>query len=95
MPLAGTGNMRYNGGMGEIMTNKQAFNILAAKMDEREKPLEIIRELKAAGVAIPEKYKHLEVMAGRKHWRRDPKIVETVKKAARKAAKNERAGKQG
>ena len=75
------------------MTNKQAFAILAEKMDEREKPLEIIREMKAAGVDIPKKYKHLETMAERKHWRRDPKNIDVVKKAARKAAQKERAGK--
>lgn len=75
------------------MTNKQSFKILADKMDERERPLEIIRELKAAGIQIPEKFKHLESMAERKHWRRDPKIIETVKKAARKAAQNERRKK--
>lgn len=68
------------------MTNKQAFKILAAKMDERDAEMQKIRDhFLATGEKLPGY--EIGFAEGWKSWRQMPKIVKKIKMAARKASK--------
>jgi len=72
------------------MTTKKAFQIMAEKMDARQRAIDEVRRLHERGETIPEPYQHMLAFIDEKPWRKDPKIVRRVKRAARAAARNEK-----
>lgn len=72
------------------MNNKyrEAFEKLAAKMDDREETINLALKLKNKHGYLPDQYKHLERFFNETPWRKDKTIVRKIKKAARQMAKN-------
>ena len=70
------------------MTYKQAFDELAAKMDAREKTINLAIEHKNHYGYLPDKFKYLEKFFDEKPWREDKAVLNTIKRAAKAAAKN-------
>jgi len=67
---------------------KEAFNTLAAKMDDREKTIKLAIELKNHYGYLPDKFKYLEKFFNEKPWRKDKMVLNAIKRAAKAAAKN-------
>ena len=76
---------------------QEAFAILAAKMDARDKAFEEMKKIESAGNELPPLYKNNSAvmlnyesykMLG--HWRNQPNKVEGILEAAKKAAKKAR-----
>jgi len=70
------------------MTNKKAFQIMAEKMDARQRAIDEVRRLHENGQEIPDQYQHMLAFIDEKPWRQDRKVIRRVKRAARAAARN-------
>ena len=67
---------------------KEAFDTLAAKMDDREKTIKLAIEYKNHYGYLPDKFKYLEKFFNEKPWRKDKMVLNAIKRAAKAAAKN-------
>ena len=67
---------------------KEAFDTLAAKMDDREKTIKLAIECKNHYGYLPDKFKYLEKFFNEKPWRKDKMVLNAIKRAAKAAAKN-------
>jgi len=72
------------------MKYREAFEILAGKMDARQAAIDIAKSLKAEGKDIPQEFKHLERFFDEKPWRKDYKVIAKVRKSARKIARGKK-----
>jgi len=70
------------------MTYKQAFEDLSERMDKREAAIKTAIELKNKHGYLPDKYKYLELFFNEKPWRKDKRVFNKIKKAAKLRAKN-------
>ncbi len=74
---------------------EEAYNILAAKMDARDRVFEELKKIEDMGAQIPAKYQqdsmimlNYEAYKTFGHWRKQPRVVLKIKEAAKKAAKH-------
>jgi len=73
---------------------EEAYNILAARMDARDRVFEELKKIEDMGTEIPAKYQqdsmvmlNYEAFKTFGHWRNQPRVVIKIKEAAKKAAK--------
>ena len=69
---------------------KRQFDILAQKMDARQEAINKARKIAEDGKELPAEYKYLEQYFNEIPWRQDKKILNTIIKAAKKSAQNEK-----
>lgn len=76
--------------MEKRMTTKQAMEICARKMDEREEFKKMLAAFVEKHGYCPDRFQpQWERMKDERPWRQDPKCIDKLRKAARQMAKNE------